>query len=60
MITAMTVLLTLLALLSATLLLAAYVRRVIRDDGYTHRSQEPPRSHYPDPFDPSSGPMRLA
>ena len=60
MITAMTAIITLLALLSATLLLAAYVSRVVRDDGYTRRSQQPPRSHFPDMFDQTGGPTRFA
>lgn len=45
-------------LLLATVALGAYLKVLIAGDGYGRR--EPPRSRYPDYFDPTAGPRRLA
>ena len=58
MITAMTVLLTILIAAAMAVLVAYGVHTVvdtIKNDGYGRRSaQRTPRSHHPDPFDPLS------
>jgi len=62
MITAMnesTITLLVIAVLAATAY-AAYLVAVIRDDGLSLARRQPPASHHRDPFDPATGPSRLA
>lgn len=64
MITAMTVLTIILAvtILAGVSYGALYLVDFIRNDGYGRLggSSRPPRSHYPDQFEPHRGPTRLA
>jgi hypothetical protein len=64
MITAMTLLAIILAVtvLTAVSYGVLYLVEYIRTDGYGRLggTNRPPRSHYPDSFDPHSGPTRLA
>lgn len=45
-------------LLLAAVASGAYLAALVRGDGYGWRP--PPRSRYPDDFDPADGPRRLA
>lgn len=63
MITAMTeILIIALALAATATLLRVVWWALIDDDGYhrPERTRTAPRSHFPDPFDPTQAPTRLA
>ena len=60
MITAMNIIILLTALVLAIVALGGLVMAfIVRNDGYGRLHSSPPRSHYPDYYDPTAGRARL-
>ena len=60
MITAMNIVILLTALVLAIVALGGLAMAfIVRNDGYGRLQSTPPRSHYPDYFDPTAGRARL-